>query len=68
MLSDRMKTLLKIFAMLLTAVLLTSCGTAGKGVRSDRSETSPADTTEKRDTFVPLHPPVIVPHTWRDAQ
>ena len=53
--------------MFFAAVLLASCGAAGKGVKSDTTETSPADTTEKRDTFVPLHPPVVVPHTWRDA-
>lgn len=54
--------------MFFAAVLLASCGAAGKGTQSDTTETSPADTTEKRDTFVPLHPPVVVPHTWRDAQ
>ena len=49
------------------ALLLTSCGTAGRSIMKDSQEISPTDTTEKRDTFVPLHPPVVVPHTWRDA-
>lgn len=48
-------------------LLLSSCGTAGRSVKTDAPEMSPADSTEKRDTFVPLHPPVVVPHTWREA-
>lgn len=26
------------------------------------------DSVEVKDTFVPLHPPVVVPHSWRDAK
>ncbi len=24
--------------------------------------------TERVDAFIPTHPPVVVPHSWRDAQ
>lgn len=53
------------------AVLLTSCGSARKAADDGRGrcngQTVPADTVEKRDTFVPLHPPVVVPHSWRET-
>ena len=82
------------------AVLMTSCGTAGR--TASRQENSPSqdsvlshhettgqvtpvsaqdststvrdtipasrDTTGQCDTFVPLHPPVVVPHPWREAE
>ena len=63
-----MKTIFRIFSAFLAAVLLVSCGTAGKGAQSDKQETELADSTEKRDTFVPLHPPIVVPHTWKDVR
>lgn len=75
------------------AVLLTSCGTAGRTAFRQENTSSPddtlshnetagsvnpataqdstfivRDTTAKCDTFVPLHPPVVVPHTWREAE
>ena len=49
-------------------LLLSSCGTAGRNIKTDSPDMSPTDSTEKRDTFVPLHPPVVLPHTWREMQ
>ena len=63
-----MKTVSRIFTVSLAAVLMVSCGTAGKGAQSDKRETELRDSTEKSDTFVPLHPPIVVPHTWKDVQ
>lgn len=75
------------------AVILTSCGTAGRTASRQEDTTSQdaalshhetarqltpvtaqdstsivRDTTAKCDTFVPLHPPVVIPHTWREAE
>jgi hypothetical protein len=47
----------KAIGLLLLAVLLTSCGAAGK------VEQTQSDSTEKPH----LHPPVVVRHSWRDA-
>lgn len=43
-------------------VLLTSCGTARKAERNQKNEVE-----VQQDTLPPPHPPVVVPHTWRDA-
>ena len=57
-----MKTLIKIFAILFLAVLLTSCGTARKAGREQQKEPE-----IQQDTLPPTHPPVVVPHSWREA-
>ena len=94
----RKKHIINIVSSL--AVLLTSCGTAGRTASRQENTSSPddtlshnetagsvnpataqdstfivrdtipasRDTTAKCDTFVPLHPPVVVPHTWREAE
>ena len=68
-----MKTILKIFAGLCVASMLIACGAAGKGrdaskIRDHMSQTEQKDTTAKCDTFVPLHPPVVVNKSWREAK
>lgn len=57
-----MKTLIKTFSILFLAVLLTSCGTARKTECEQQKESE-----VQQDTLPPTHPPVVVPHTWRDA-
>lgn len=57
-----MKTIFKIFAAFGLILLLSSCGTARKAERSQKQETE-----VQQDTLSPTHPPVVVPHTWRDA-
>ena len=49
--------------ILLSLALLHSCAA---GRRAGHS----VDSREKADSaeFVPLHPPVVVPHTWREAK
>ena len=73
--NDNMPENPRILIILLTVLLMISCGTARKAVDTPE-ETLPdqsgqihqADSTERPDTFVPLHPPVVVPHTWREAE
>lgn len=64
------KVIFKMISALCLAALLTSCGSARRSADDGRGrrdgQAVPADTVEKRDTFVPLHPPVVVPHSWRD--
>ena len=48
----------KAIILLFLAVLLTSCGAARK------VDQTSSDSTEKPH----LHPPVVVPHSWRDAR
>lgn len=57
-----MKTIFKILAAFCFIFLLSSCGTARKAERSQKQETE-----VQQDTLPPTHPPVVVPHTWRDA-
>lgn len=57
------KTIFKIVSIICLCVLLTSCGTARKAERNQKNEVE-----VQQDTLPPPHPPVVVPHTWRDAQ
>lgn len=51
-------------ALVLSLVLIASCGSAGKsGSKSANQNVEQSDST-----FVPTHPPVVVPHTWRDSK
>lgn len=56
------KSIFKIVSVLCLAVLLASCGTARKADRNRQ------EVEVKQDTLPPTHPPVVVPHTWRDAR
>ena len=56
--------------LVVAAVLLVSCGTARKTDKSiERQQPSemPADTLNVNDTLPRHTPPVVVPHTWREA-
>ena len=57
-----MKTIFKILAALGLIFLLSSCGTARKAECNQKKETE-----VQQDTLPPTHPPVVVPHTWREA-
>ena len=57
-----MKTIFKILAAVCFIVMLSSCGTARKAERSQKKEAE-----VQQDTLPPTHPPVVVPHTWREA-
>ncbi|MBO5405958.1 MAG: hypothetical protein IJN06_05070 [Bacteroidales bacterium] len=57
----------EVAVIILLLACLCSCGVAKKGnVKGDTN-----NSTNKKDTlkeFVPLHPPVVVPHSWREAK
>ena len=57
-----MKTILKILAAFCFIFMLTSCGAAKKAERNKQK-----DAEILQDTLPPTHPPVVVPHTWREA-
>lgn len=60
--------LLMLCVVSLAASVLLSCGQSRKATQSSNQvpEKVPADTVEKSDTVVPLHPPVVVPHKWNE--
>lgn len=57
-----MKMILKILAAFSIIIMLSSCGTSRKAERNQNKET-----VVQQDTLPPTHPPVVVPHTWREA-
>ena len=50
-------------AVMLSLTYLSSCATARKTNESEAIKIE-ADTTNH---FVPTHPPVVVPHSWREG-
>ena len=52
-------------ALLLSSVMLCSCGASKKGMEKTPEKTEQADSVKE---FVPLHPPVVVPHSWKEAK
>ena len=64
-----MKIILKIFAAIcVIAMMIAGKGRDASKKRDQMPHMEQKDTTDKCDTFVPLHPPVVVPHTWREAK
>ena len=57
-----MKAIFKILAAFCFILMLSSCGAVRKTGREPQKETE-----VQKDTLSTTHPPVIVPHTWRDA-
>lgn len=53
-----------IAAVLLSPALLHSCASCKKTKAQETLQEPASDTTE---VFVPLHPPVVVGKTWREA-
>ena len=54
--------------LLLSLAYLQSCA-VGRTGGTDRGDNKAGGIHEKADSveFVPLHPPVVVPHTWREG-
>lgn len=50
-------------AMLLSLALFHSCA----AVRETKTHDSPKTDTDTTTVFVPTHPPVVIPHSWRDS-
>lgn len=52
-------------ALVLSVVIVAGCGAASKGSGKNVEQNKEQnDTTE----FRPTHPPVVVPHTWKEAK
>jgi hypothetical protein len=45
--------------------MLCSCGTSQKGMEKAFEKVEQADSVKE---FVPLHPPVVIPHSWKEAK
>lgn len=52
-----------IAIMLLSLTYLHSCSIT----REMNNEDTKQEKTDSIKVFVPTHPPVVVPHSWRDA-
>ena len=63
-----MKTFVKILAIACGLLLLTSCGSSRKVVKENIDTETTVDSVAVRDTLVHTHPPVVIPHGWREAQ
>lgn len=52
-------------AIVLSSGLLGACSTTKSSVEKTSSEQIPTDSVKE---FVPLHPPVVIPHSWKEAK
>ena len=60
---DNLKIVKLATAIVLSSVFCVACCGSRKVAQTEDTPVPPADTTEQ---FTPLHPPVVVPHDWRD--
>lgn len=61
-----MNNSLKILILLILSLAVVSCGSARKAAKADR-EAPKEMVAEDSTRFVPLHPPVVVPHKWNES-
>lgn len=59
------KLIIPTTAIMLSSVMLCSCGTSQKGMEKASEKVEQADSVKE---FVPLHPPVVIPHSWKEAK
>ena len=57
--------LISTTALMLSSVLFAACSTSKSGVEKKTPEPTSTDSVKE---FVPLHPPVVIPHSWKDAK
>ncbi len=57
------RNMLAVAVMLLSLVYFCSCATSRK---MNKGNDKPSQ-TDSVDVFVPTHPPVVVPHSWRES-
>lgn len=60
---DNRKIVKLATAIVLSSAFCTSCCGTRKAAQTEDNPAPPADTIEQ---FTPLHPPVVIPHDWRD--
>ena len=57
------RNMLAVAAILLSLAYLCSCVAS----RKMKKEIDKQPQTDSVDVFVPTHPPVVVPHSWRES-
>lgn len=55
--------MLAVAVLLLSLTFLCSCATSRKMNKSTEKQPQP----DSVDVFVPTHPPVVIPHSWRES-
>ncbi len=60
---DNRKPMKLATAIVLSSALGVACCGTRKAAQNEETPAPPADTIEQ---FTPLHPPVVIPHDWRD--
>lgn len=56
--------LLPMIGFILLLVIFNACSSSRSSAKNDSEKTT--DTVSIKE-FVPLHPPVVIPHSWKDA-
>ena len=60
---DKRKTMKLATAIVLSSAFGVACCGTRKVAQTEDTPAPPADTIEQ---FTPLHPPMVIPHDWRD--
>lgn len=72
---DKRKTMKLATAIVLSSAFCTSCCGTRKAAQNEDTPAPPTDKVEVPESvqpsdtteqFTPLHPPVVIPHDWRD--
>ena len=56
--------LLPIVGFILLLVIFNACSSSQSIAKNDSGKKTDTDSVKE---FVPLHPPVVIPHSWKDA-
>lgn len=56
--------LLPIAGFILLLVIFNACSSSQSSTKKESGKTTDTDSVKE---FVPLHPPVVIPHSWKDA-
>lgn len=57
--------ILLVVTFMLLSVLSNACSSTQKNIQKEVTEYSSKDTIK---AFIPLHPPVVIPHSWKEAK
>ena len=59
------KAIIPTAAIILSSVMFFSCRTTKSETTKPVEKTEPTDSVKE---FVPLHPPIVVPHKWNEKK
>ena len=57
--------ILSVAPFMLLSVVCNACSLTQKTIQQEITEHTAKDTINE---FVPLHPPVVIPHSWKEAK